>query len=81
MRMPGYTAEASLTPASTSYCTIATGNSHASGVVVPQVNPTKCLAACFCCAASRHWFCCTYCEICIDIIFGDFVRTTGGTIA
>jgi hypothetical protein len=80
MSMPGYTAESSLTPTSTSYRTIATGTSHASGVVVPQ-GAVKCLAACLCCAKYHNGFCCDYCEICIDIIFGDLVATTGGILA
>lgn len=75
MNMPGYTAEASLTPASTSYRTIATGTCYAAGVVVPQ-GPVKCLAACLCCWKYHNGFCCDYCEICAGI--GGPLVATGG---
>lgn len=77
MNMPGYTAEASLTPASTSYRTFATGTSDASGVVVPQ-SFLLCLVACRCCGRGNP-NCCYVCDICIDIVTTG-LTATGGTL-
>jgi hypothetical protein len=61
MNMPGYTAEASLTPASTPYRTIAAGAAQVSSVVPQSLR--HCIIACRCCEIFGWESCCYYCAI------------------
>jgi hypothetical protein len=78
INLPGFTAEASLTPTATYYRARTAGAPQVFGVVIPQL-PFKCVAACFCCFKYHNSFCCNYCEICSGIF--DVAAPSSGTLA
>ena len=65
--MPGFTAEASITQATTPYCTVTSVGYQAPRVVPQQlaIGSKFYSWVCHCCVYRGDLLCCAYCDICV----------------